>query len=91
MSKLKLVTATPQDLFYDSEKIKIKLWCKWPSYDFIFGIPTKKNRHYKIERAFFQWRDTKKKKVKAGFYLDEVELNQIIKGFQLIKKHYKKK
>ena len=75
-----------QTLFYDNEKIQVRYWSVYPKYDFIFGVPTKKNKLYKTEKAFFQYRDTKNKKIKAGFYLDENELNDMIKGFKLIKK-----
>lgn len=69
------------------EKINVVSWVRYPSYDFIFGYPDKTNPKSEKEVAFFQFRDTRAKKIKAGFYLDETELNEMVDGFSLIKKY----
>ncbi|MCK4636181.1 MAG: hypothetical protein KAT32_04950 [Candidatus Moranbacteria bacterium] len=71
------------------EKINIVSWIKYPSYDFLFGFPDKTNPKSEKEVAFFQFRDTRAKKIKAGFYLDECELDEMIDGFNKIKKYRK--
>ena len=73
------------------EKINIIAWIKYPSYDFLFGFPDKTNPMSKKEVAFFQFRDTRTKKIKQGFYLDATELDEMINGFSLIKKYGAKK
>lgn len=73
------------------EKINIVSWVKYPSYDFLFGYPDKTNPKSKKEVAFFQFRDTRAKKINQGFYLDECELNEMIEGFAKIKKYGIKK
>lgn len=74
----------------DGERIKVVLWSRWPSYDFIFGFPAKDNPMYGTEYAFFQYRDTRQKKVLSGFYLDVEELNTMLEGFKKIKRHLPK-
>ena len=69
------------------EKINVVAWIKYPSYDFIFGYPDRTNPKAEKEAAFFQFRDTRTKKIKSGFYLDAIELDEVINGFSLIKKH----
>ena len=71
------------------EKINIVSWVKYPSYDFLFGYPDKTNPKSEKEVAFFQFRDTRAKKIRAGFYLDECELDEMIDGFNKIKKYRK--
>ena len=65
------------------EKIKVLAWLRYPSYDFIFGVPFPSNPKYKDEVGFFQFRDTRTKK-KEGFYMDCQELLGMIDGFTLI-------
>ena len=67
------------------DKVIILLHSIFPSYDFLFGIPDKANSNYGKEVAFFQFRDTRKKKINEGFYLDKEELEDFVKGFGLIK------
>ena len=57
------------------------LWHRWPSYDFIFGVPHRSSSYYGKEAAFFQYRDTRIKKVQAGFYVDRRELTILTRGF----------
>ena len=64
------------------EEIDVILWSRWPSYDFIFGIPTKRNKFYGEEYGFFQYRDTRHKKVHEGFYVDLEELRILSRGFE---------
>lgn len=68
------------------KQIDVLLWVRWPSYDFIFGIPAKTNPLRGKEAGFFQYRDVRHKKVIKGFYFDKEELRCLIKGFQKIKK-----
>jgi len=70
-------------------EINVVYWSKWPSYDFIFGVPARGNKDYGIEACFFQYRNTKHKKVKMGFCLDLTELHEILKGFNKVAKLYK--
>lgn len=63
------------------EAIDVLLWHRWPSYDFIFGVPAKTNKYRKEEVAFFQYRDVRAKKVKCGFYVDTEELEILLRGF----------
>lgn len=72
------------------EIIEVLMWHKWPSYDFIFGVPHKSNPHYGVEKAFFQYRDTRKKEVKQGFYLDQIELDAIVNGFKKLQDYQSK-
>jgi len=71
---------------YQSGKdaIDVFLWHCWPSYDFIFGLPSKSSRYYKSEAAFFQYRDTRARKIKCGFYVDKRELDILVKGFVML-------
>jgi len=82
----------PKNLTYvcNGEKIEVLYWQRYPKYDFIFGYPAKGNRFYGSEAAFFQYRDTRKRKVQSGFYLDLTELKQFVEGFSRILRHHKK-
>ncbi|MDF1498542.1 MAG: hypothetical protein P1P85_04290 [Patescibacteria group bacterium] len=78
------------ELIYEpvkGEKINVVSWVRYPSYDFIFGCPAKDNPMSKNEVAFFQFRDTRTKEVKQGFYLDKTELDEMIDGFSKIKNY----
>ena len=77
------------ELIYEpakGEKINVVSWVRYPSYDFLFGYPDKTNPKAKKEVAFFQFRDTRTRKIKLGFYLDATELSEVINGFSLIQK-----
>ena len=77
------------ELIYEpekGEKINVVSWIRYPSYDFIFGYPADDNPKAEKEVAFFQFRDTRAKKIKSGFYLDATELDEMINGFSLIQK-----
>lgn len=63
------------------ERIDVRYWHRWPSYDFIFGVPHHTNRYYGKEVAYFVYRDVRRKKVKAGFYVDMTELKILARGF----------
>jgi len=69
----------------EDEKIVVLFQSRFPDYDFIFGIPHETNKHFEKEVAFYQFRDTRKKEIKQGFYLDRQELEDIVKGFWLVK------
>ena|SRR3990167_5730969 len=69
--------------------VDVLRWYRWPSYDFIFGVPELKSKFRKDERAFFQYRDTRGKKIISGFYLDKKELDIIIEGFERIRTYWK--
>ena len=69
------------------EEIDVLVWHRWPSYDFIFGVPAKTNRYHHDEAAFFQYRDVRHGIVKCGFYVDGRELAILADGFaRLLKK-----
>ncbi len=65
------------------EAIVVYLWVKYPSYDFIFGVPAKSSAKYQREYGFFQFR----KKLADGkftmwsIYLDQAELEEMKNGF----------
>lgn len=63
------------------ELIDVAYWCRFPSYDFIFGVPHKSNPKYAKEVGFFQYRNTKHKRTLMGFYVDCNELFELFKGF----------
>lgn len=65
----------------DGEKIKVVFWVRYPSYDFIFGVPDKSSSKYEKEIGFFQFRDTRASKVISGFYIDIEECKELVKGF----------
>jgi hypothetical protein len=68
------------------ELINVVYWVRFPSYDFIFGIPDETNPRYKKEVGFYQFRDTRTKTVPLGFYCDVLECLGLIKGFSEIKR-----
>jgi hypothetical protein len=61
--------------------VDVVLHVVWPSYDFIFGFPAPSNKNYGKEAALFQYRDTRRKTVNEGFYVDKTELKHLAKGF----------
>lgn len=80
--------AAPEPELYDAltyepaegEIIEVSQWIRWPSYDFIFGVPAKDSPMYEKETAYFQYRDTRHKH-HHGFYIDVVELLHMVEGF----------
>lgn len=70
----------------DKERLAVVRWVRWPSYDFIFAIPTEGNKYFKDESAFFQYRDHRKGRKGACFYVDKVELKELVAGFTLLLK-----
>lgn len=66
------------------QKVDVTYWVRYPSYDFIFGVPAKDNPYSKLEVGFFQYRNTKHKKVMMGLYVDCNELEEIAYGFAKI-------
>ena len=73
-----------------NEEIDVLYWQRYPTYDFIFGVPVKTNKYYGQEAGFFQYRDTRAKRVYAGFYVDKIELKQLAKGFNMLLKSSRK-
>lgn len=68
-----------------NEPIRILKWFRWPSYDFLFGVPCAENPWKNEEVGFFQYRDTRRRKIIEGFYMDLTELSDLIEGFQAIR------
>lgn len=66
------------------EKIHILFWVRYPSYDFLFGVPDKTSPKYEKEIGFFQYRDTRTKTVMQGAYFDITEVEEMIAGFKQI-------
>ena len=81
--------------FKERDCVDVKYWCIWPNYDFVFGIPDENNPYRKKEVALFQLRDTRKKKIIKGFYIDYNELQRLTEGFskvfKIVKRRLKKK
>lgn len=67
------------------EKVNVIYWVRYPSYDFIFGVPDKSSPKFGKEVGFYQFRDTRNKKVEAGLYVDVQELNELLEGFKKMK------
>lgn len=76
----------------DGHKICVYHWCRWPSYDFIFGIPDKSNPNYSKEVGFFQFRRFKGKKAVSAWsiYVDFAEAEEMVDGFLKIMQASKK-
>jgi len=73
-------------VFFEPEHealIKVEYWVRYPSYDYIFGIPVKDNPRAKKEVAFFVYRDGKSKK-HYGQYYDSKELKNMVDGFKYL-------
>lgn len=64
-------------------KVLVHSWVRWPEYDFMFGTPHPKSVKYEKEYAFFQFRKLEKGKDVFGWYiyLDQLELEEVIAGF----------
>lgn len=66
------------------EIVEVFYWVRYPTYDFIFGVPHQSNPNYGSEVGFFQYRNTKRKKVMMGVYVDCAELEELYLGFMRI-------
>jgi hypothetical protein len=64
------------------EVIDVVYWVQYPSYDFIFGIPNKDHPLANTEVGFFQIRNTKTKRIMAGYYVDCNEAEELAYGFK---------
>src|SRR3990167_200123 len=73
------------------ERMHVLLWSRWPSYDFIFGVPLRGSRFYKEESGYFQYRDIRTKKDKCCFYVDLWELKQLRNGFNRLWEYHSRK
>jgi hypothetical protein len=67
------------------EKVLVVYWVRYPSYDFIFGVPKKGTPMHKNEIGCFVWRYLKGG-VQREFtiFTDIVECKEIIYGFKKI-------
>lgn len=87
------VEITEQDeLVYEptvGEKINVCFWCRYPSYDFIFGTPDVSSPKHEKEIGFMQMRDTRAKSVRLGVYVDLEECEEIIEGMKRVLKESK--
>jgi hypothetical protein len=76
-------TLTPEGSYYEptpGEPTRIVMWCRWPSYDFIFAIPLPESPRAEKEKCLLQIRHTDARTVPMGAYLDETELKDMIRG-----------
>ncbi len=64
------------------EFVEVTLWERYPSYDFIFGVPTKDSERYNDEIAFFIFRHKNKRQI--GLWIDVQEYHTIVNGFRSI-------
>lgn len=64
------------------EMIEVVHWARYPSYDFIFGVPTILNPKHKLEAGFFQFRSADHEIGREGIYIDINEMLDMLKGFQ---------
>ncbi len=67
----------------DGEMVHVQLWVRYPSYDFIFGVPDKASPRYGKEIAYFQFRRVGEAK-HYGLYLDVKESEAMVAGFKAI-------
>jgi len=80
-------TKTPRVYYTDKEKkekVLVHGWYRFPSYDFIFGIPDSSSPRYEEEVCYFEYRDSRSDHKGFGIYLDVQELNVMLRGFGLI-------
>ena len=71
----------------EGQDIDVVFWVRYPSYDFIFGVPIGGKRHKK-EIGFFEYRSYPNKSV--NLYVDIKECLEIIAGFSAILEKSKK-
>lgn len=82
-------SANPYEYFLtEDEKINVVLWVRYPSYDFIFGLPDESSPAREKEFGFFQFRKQDENGNQKGWavYLDQTELEEMVKGFQNVLK-----
>lgn len=76
------------DLLYVTEagdRIDVVLWARYPSYDFIFGVPEKGSTRHEKEIGFFAWRYQKNGQPKSQtMFVDIIECEEVIRGFTKI-------
>lgn len=68
----------------EGEMVEVVYWARYPSYDFIFGVPTILNPKHKLEVGFFQFRSADHEIGREGIYIDVNELLDMINGFQMM-------
>lgn len=68
----------------EGELIEVVYWARYPSYDFIFGVPTILSPKHKLEVGFFQFRSSKHEIGREGIYIDVKELVDMLNGFQMM-------
>ena len=81
------MVVSDEGLTYEPRKgevVDVMYWVRYPSYDFIFGVPAKESKYYEKEVGFFQLRNTKAKRVMVGVYVDCNELEELAYGFKKI-------
>lgn len=71
------------------EMIEVVHWARYPSYDFIFGVPTILNPKHKLEAGFFQFRSADHEIGREGIYIDINEMLDMLKGFQAMSERSK--
>lgn len=64
------------------EFVEVTLWERYPSYDFIFGVPMAGSKRYKREIGFFLFRHFGGKQIALWF--DVQEYHTIFNGFRSI-------
>ena len=60
-------------------KVNVMLWVRFPSYDFIFGVPSKFSNTYEKEATFLAIRDARNG-MNRELWLDIVETEDLIRG-----------
>lgn len=65
------------------EVVLVSYWCRFPSYDFLFGVPHKDSPKYEKEFGYFQFRKKREDGSQTGWsiYCDQIELEEMISGF----------
>lgn len=71
------------------ELIEVVHWARYPSYDFIFGVPTILNPKHKLEAGFFQFRSVDHEIGREGIYIDINEMLDMLKGFEAMSERSK--
>lgn len=62
--------------------IIVSMWCRYPSYDFIFGVPAEDHSKHSTEVVYFVYRDARiGPHHSTGLYLDRSEAQDMVDGF----------